>query len=66
MKFKKPVEVPNTFWIALDFRAHRTKGVYVSYDTSTGTQHSKTGIPGRQTKDVDFGGDWMIRVDLTR
>lgn len=65
VKFKKPVEVPASFWIALDFRAHKTKGVYVSFDTSTGGQYSKKGLPGQGTSDVDFAGDWMIQVDLT-
>lgn len=66
VKFKKPVEVPASFWISLDFRAHQTKGVYVSYDTGTGGEYSKVGIPGREPRDVDFEGDWMIRVDLTQ
>ncbi len=66
VKFKKPHEVPKTFWIAVDFKAHQTKGVYVSYDTKSGGKHSKTGLPGQQTSDVDFGGDWMIRVKLAK
>jgi RNA polymerase sigma-70 factor (ECF subfamily) len=66
VKFKKPREVPKTFWIVLDFKAHQTKGVYVSYDTSSGGKHSKSGLPGQQSADVDFGGDWMIRVQLEK
>jgi hypothetical protein len=62
--FKEPVEVPKDFWICANFNAHQTKGVYVSYDTSTGGKHSKVGLPGEDAKDVDFGGDWMIRVEL--
>jgi hypothetical protein len=64
VNFKKVREVPKTFWIVLDFKAHQTKGVYVSYDTSTGGKHSKTGLPGQSAEDVNFGGDWMIRVKL--
>ena len=60
--FSKPVEVPKDFWIALDFRAGQTKGVYVSYDTSSGGRFSKTGLPGLESKDVDFAGDWMIEL----
>ncbi len=49
----------------LDFKAHQTKGVCVSYDTSTGGNHSKIGLPGEnKPRDVDFGGDWMIRAVL--
>src|SRR5262249_60110441 len=32
IKFPKPIEVPKEFWVALDFRAQQTKGVYVSVD----------------------------------
>jgi len=66
VKFKKLREVPKIFWVALDFRAGRTKGVYVSYDTSTGGQYSKSGLPGLKAKDVDFDGDWMIQVQLSK
>src|ERR1035437_3829588 len=54
VKFKKPVEAPATFWVALDFNAQQTKGVYVSYDTSTGGQYSKMGLPSTEAKDVSF------------
>ncbi len=65
VNFKSVHEVPKTFWIVLDFKAHQTKGVCVSYDTSTGGNHSKIGLPGEnKPRDVDFGGDWMIRAVL--
>lgn len=64
VQFKKVREVPKTFWIVVDFKAHQTKGVYVSYDTSTGGKHSKVGLPGQDAAAVNFGGDWMIRVKL--
>ena len=41
VKFNRPIELPREFWVALDFRAHATKGVYVSYDTSTGGKFSR-------------------------
>jgi hypothetical protein len=64
VKFQQPVAVPHTFWIALDFRAHQRKGVYVSFDTSTEGKHSRVGLPGVKSKEVDFGGDWMVQVLL--
>lgn len=66
VRFKKPYEVPETFWVVLDFKAHQTKGVFVSFDTSTKGEHSKTGLPGQEASDVTFGGDWMIQVDLAK
>jgi hypothetical protein len=66
IKFKEPVEVPPTFWLILDFNAERTKGVYISYDTSTGGKHSRTGLPGGESKAVRFGGDWMVQAMLTK
>ena len=61
----EPVTVPTTFWIVLDFRAHRTKGVYVSYDSSTNGENSKVGLPGLKPRPVDFEGDWMVRAMLS-
>ena len=66
VNFKKPREVPKIFWVVLDFRAGRTKGVYVSYDTRTRGKYSKSGLPGLKTKDVDFDGDWMIRLEISK
>ena len=43
-------------------RPHQTKGVYVSYDTSTGGEHSLVGIPTVEPQPVDFGGDWMVQA----
>jgi hypothetical protein len=66
IKFEEPVEVTDEYWVILDFNAEQTKGVYVSFDTSTGGQHSKTGVPGGESEDVKFGGDWMVQALLTR
>ena len=62
IRFKKPVEVPERFWVIVDFNAEQTKGVYVSYDTSTKGQYSRTGLPGEEPREVTFGGDWMIEA----
>ena len=62
--FERPVELPKTFWVVLDFRANQTKGVYVSFDTSTGGRHSLTGLPGTPTAKTRRGGDWMIEAVL--
>jgi RNA polymerase sigma-70 factor (ECF subfamily) len=66
--FKNEVELPRKFWVCLNFNAQQTKGVYVSYDTSTGGQHSRVGLPGdnEEPKPTDFKGDWMVQVLLTR
>lgn len=61
IKFDKPIEFPKNAWLALDFRAGRTKGVYVSYDSDSDSKRSKIGLPGIAAKDVDFAGNWMIR-----
>jgi RNA polymerase sigma-70 factor (ECF subfamily) len=64
VKFKRPVPLPARCWIALDFRAHQTKGVYVSIDTSTGGQHSRIGLPGLKSKPAG-DADWMIELLLS-
>jgi hypothetical protein len=64
ISFLEPVELPGRFWVALDFRAHQRKGVYVSYDTSTGGKHSRVGLPGMPSTETKFGGDWMIEAVL--
>jgi hypothetical protein len=66
VKFDEPIEVPEKFWVIMDFNAERTKGVYVSYDTKTEGKHSKTGVPGGESRKVDFGGDWMVEAALTK
>lgn len=62
--FKNAVDIPEQFWVVAEFNAERTKGVYVSYDTSTGGKHSKTGLPGQESRNVTTGGDWMIQAIL--
>jgi hypothetical protein len=62
ISFSRPVELPDHFWVVLDFRASARKGVYVSYDTSSGGKHSRTGLPGTPALETKFGGDWMIEL----
>jgi hypothetical protein len=66
ISFERPVDLPKTFWVALDFRATQTKGVYLSFDTNTGGKHSRVGLPGVRTSKVNFGGDWMIEATLAK
>jgi len=67
INFDEPVELPKKFWIALNFNAQQTKGVYVSYDTSTKGEYSRVGLAGSEEapKPTDFGGDWMVQVLLS-
>ncbi len=61
-RFERPVELPKSFWVVLDFRAGQRKGVYVSYDTSTGGRHSLVGLPGTLAAKSRLGGDWVVEV----
>jgi RNA polymerase sigma factor (sigma-70 family) len=62
VRFESPLAgLSKSFWIVIDFRAAQTKGVYVSYDTTTGGKYSRIGLPGMPSNAVDFGGDWMIQ-----
>jgi RNA polymerase sigma-70 factor (ECF subfamily) len=62
VKFSEPVEVTPRFWISLDFRAHQTKGVYVSYDNSTEGKNSRKGLPGMPMSETRDKADWMIEA----
>ena len=64
VSFPEAVDVPENFWIVLDFRADQRKGVYVSYDTSTAGEHSRVGLPGTSAAETKFHGDWMIEAVL--
>lgn len=64
--FPEAVEVPKKFWVVLEFNAEQTKGVYVSYDTSTGGQRSRVGLPGEEPREVGFDGDWMVEALLEK
>lgn len=66
VRFKAPIEAPKKFWVALDFHAHQTKGVYLSFDTETRGEHSRVGLVEEpdKVKPVDTGGDWMVQAVL--
>ncbi|MCB9953389.1 MAG: sigma-70 family RNA polymerase sigma factor [Planctomycetaceae bacterium] len=64
--FEDPVTVPEKFWVHFQFNAERTKGVYVSYDKDSDGTHSRTGVPGADSKDLNFEGDWMMEAVLTK
>jgi hypothetical protein len=64
--FPRPIDVSRRFWIAVDLRAHQTKGVYISYDSSTGGEHSRIGLPGIKPSETNPGADWMIEVLLAK
>ena len=44
----------------------RSVQLLLSYDTSTGGEHSRVGLPGTPTSKVNFGGDWMIEATLAK
>jgi RNA polymerase sigma-70 factor (ECF subfamily) len=60
------IEVPAVFWVVLNFNAEATKGVYVSYDTSTGGEHSRVGLNDLDAKETEFKGDWMVQAVLEK
>lgn len=64
--FEDEVEVPESFWVVLNFNAEATKGVYVSYDTSTKGEHSRVGFNDQDAKKTTFGGDWMVQAVLAK
>ena len=68
VNFKEAVKVPDKFWVVLDFHAAQTKGVYVSYDTSSKGQYSRIGLPSdeKPPRETDFAGDWMVELFLER
>jgi RNA polymerase sigma-70 factor (ECF subfamily) len=66
--FDEEVELPQKFWVTINFNPHQTKGVYLSYDTSTKGEYSRVGLPGddAEPNETAFGGDWMVQVMLPR
>jgi beta-lactamase regulating signal transducer with metallopeptidase domain len=64
--FKEAVDVPETFWVVLNFNAEQTKGVYVSYDTSTKGKHSRVGFNDEDAKPTKDKADWMVQAVLAK
>ncbi len=59
------VEVPETFYIALAFNPHQTKGIYLGMDKDVERTHSYTGLPRDGYELLEEKADWMLRVALT-
>ncbi|MBN2063160.1 MAG: tetratricopeptide repeat protein [Sedimentisphaerales bacterium] len=55
-----PIEVSGVFYVAVDFNAESTKGVYVYYDKEP-SGYSFTGSPNVKPEGFDKG-DWMVRA----
>ncbi len=62
VKFAHPIEMPKDFWVLFDSHSNKARGVYVSFDKSTGGKYSKMGLPWLEFQNVPFGGDWMIEL----
>lgn len=60
-----PLELPQSFWINLNFNPGRTKGVYVGYDDTDDECFSKTGLPDEKTRSISEGYNWMVRLTIT-
>ena len=63
---EEAIEVPAKFWVVFNFNAEATKGVYVSYDTSTKGEHSRVGFNDQDAKETEFKGDWMVQAVLAK
>jgi beta-lactamase regulating signal transducer with metallopeptidase domain len=64
--FEDPVDVPEEFWVVLNFNAEATKGVYVSYDTSSKGEHSRVGFNDEDAKPTKDKADWMVQAVLAK
>lgn len=64
--FKEPVDVPQTFWVVLNFNAEATKGVYVSFDTSTKGKNSRVGFNDQDAAETKNKADWMVQAMLAK
>jgi len=58
------IEVPETFYVAVAFNPHRTKGVYLGLDENVAKSHSLTGLVGDGFEAWKEKSDWMIRLHL--
>ncbi len=59
-----PLDVPEQFYVAVDFNPTRTKGIYVGKDTDVDESHSFIGTAAKGFEAVDDSFDWMIRAHL--
>ncbi len=60
------IEVPKSFFVALAFNPHRTKGIFLGYDEGVKESHSLTGLPDEEFQPVVKPHDWMVRVHLSK
>ena len=59
------VEVPDEFYICVNFNPTQTKGVYVGFDENITESHSKYALPDSHLEDTRGRFDWMIRAVLS-
>jgi len=59
------VEVPNKFYVALNFNPHQTKGIYLGFDRNVEESHSYSGLPDSGYEKVRDTYDWMVRVYMS-
>ncbi|MBN1346626.1 MAG: hypothetical protein JXQ73_28305 [Phycisphaerae bacterium] len=56
------IEVPGTFYVALSFDPHRTKGIFLGYDKNVKETRSLIGLPEGGFKPVEECYEWMVRA----
>jgi len=60
----QPIDVPEFFYVLVEFDPAATKGIYMALDDSVPRSHSRTAYPGAHLIDVEDVCDWMIRAYL--
>jgi hypothetical protein len=61
-----PVKVPRRFYVCVNFNPTNSRGVFIHYDKSVKTSHSRWALPYTYNMDVDETYDWMIRPHLRK
>jgi hypothetical protein len=60
------IQVPEKFWIVLNFNAGRTKGIYVGKEKTASPGHSLKGTPEKGFSEKKENFEWMIRTYLEK
>lgn len=60
-----PVDLPQIFYVGIDFHATAQKGVYVGMDKNVKRSHSRVAMPYAEVSDMKTTADWMIRAHLS-
>ncbi len=60
------IEVPEKFYVALNFNPSQTKGIYLGFDESVAESHSFQGLPDSGFQPVKEKHDWMVRVYMAK